>query len=99
MPFQPNDAAVFLRDFGVPVVTAAGQETVGVLRQADLEEDGIVRRRTVLRVETGTAGALVDATSDADVALEVDGVTYRVDYTLLVDDGLFTDVILGGVVP
>ena len=100
MPFMANDAAVFLADFGVPVVGAAGQQTTGVLRQSELEEDGVVRRRQVLRIQTGTAGTLVNgAATDTDVVLEVDGVRYRVDYTLLQDDGLFTDVVLGGVVP
>jgi hypothetical protein len=96
MPFLANDAAVFLGDFGVPVDNPCGQSTTGILRQADMEESGLIRRRTVLRIQTGTAGTLVESDTDPDVELLVGGVRYRVDYTLLVDDGLFTDIVLGG---
>lgn len=90
MPFQSADAAAFLADFAVPVVNGASS-TTGIMSVRDVLEDGVARRRRVLRLKSGTGGSITE-----DTDLTVDGVVYRVDGILLADDGLFTDYVLAG---
>lgn len=92
MSFQGADAAAFLADFGVSVVNGASA-TTGILSARDVLDpaSGVVLRRQVLRMQTGTGGTITE-----DTDLTVDGATHRVDRIMLADDGLFTDYILAG---
>lgn len=90
MSFQSADAGAFLADFGVPVVNGTA-ETTGILSVRDVLEDGVAVRRRVLRLATGTGGTITE-----DTDLTVDGTVYRVDRSMLADDGLFTDYVLAG---
>lgn len=94
MSFRAADADVFLADGETVVIS--GVTYHGTLRVADLvEQDGgggaVQVRRRVVRVKS-TVAALLNHGS----TLTVDGTSYTCDDKALVDDGLFSDVILSG---
>lgn len=94
MSFQSADADVFLADSETVVIGATTYR--GAMRVADLvEQDGgggaVQMRRRVVRVKTTVAALLTHGST-----LTVDGTSYTCDDKALVDDGLFSDVILSG---
>lgn len=84
------DAQEFIRDFGVPVVNGTSTAN-GILGEATFEENGYERRRTTVRIEHGTIGAVAEGT-----ALTVDGRSFTVHRVVRVGDGLFDDLIMAG---